>query len=45
MKPTKIEIAPCLSLEDVSGLTINATCDLYANRVKVASLNSLKAVA
>jgi hypothetical protein len=37
MKPPKIELAPCLSLEDVAGLTVNATCDLYANRVKVAS--------
>jgi hypothetical protein len=37
MKPTKIEITPILSLADVAGLTINATCELYANRGKVAS--------
>lgn len=37
MKPPKLEITPILSLADVSGLTVNATCELYANRGKVAS--------
>ena len=36
MKPTKHEFTG-LSLADVSALTIAATCDLFANRVKTAS--------